>query len=173
MNKDEHEADRLALAVEAYDAQLKEAWKNLRTTPALQLGELAHSVAHIATNATRKVRSDIQHSAHDAVVDHAVVILAGAFAVGVLIGLSRSCSLSPSPSQPGEKSMQNGSATLTDTDNGHGLDDLANSPKVAQAKESLEAVSKKVKVFVDEHPVVAVAGAVAAGFVVGRLLSRM
>ncbi len=70
--------------------------------------------------------------------------------------------------------MQNGSA-LTEAD-GHvlgGLEDLANSPKVAQAKEQLEAVSKKVKVFVDEHPVVAVAGAVAAGFVVGRLLSRM
>lgn len=69
--------------------------------------------------------------------------------------------------------MQNGSATLTESENGHGLEDLASSPKVVQAKEQLEAVSKKVKVFVDEHPVVAVAGAVAAGFVVGRLLSRM
>lgn len=70
--------------------------------------------------------------------------------------------------------MQNGSATLSETENGHHtLDELAASPKVVQAKESLEAVSKKVKVFVDEHPVVAVAGAIAAGFVVGRLLSRM
>ncbi len=91
MNKrDENESDRLALAVEAYDAQLKEAWQNLRTTPALQPGELAHSVAHIATNATRQVRHDIRESAHDAVVDHAVVVIAGAFAVGLLIGLSRS-----------------------------------------------------------------------------------
>lgn len=91
MNKrDEHETDRLALAVEAYDAQLKEAWKNLRTTPSLQPGEIAHSVAHIASNATRQVRHDIKESAHDAVVDNAVVIVAGAFAVGLLMGLSRS-----------------------------------------------------------------------------------
>lgn len=89
MTKNEHETDRLALAVEAYDAQLKEAWKNLRTTPSLQPGEIAHSVAHIASDATTKVRNNIKESAHDAVVDHAVVILAGAFAVGLMIGLSR------------------------------------------------------------------------------------
>lgn len=90
MKDDDNEQDRLALAVEAYDLQLKEAWKNLRTTPSLQPSEIAHSIGHIATNATRKVRLEIKETAHDAVVDHAVVVLAGAFAVGLLIGLSRS-----------------------------------------------------------------------------------
>lgn len=70
--------------------------------------------------------------------------------------------------------MQNGSATLTEGLNGTAESIAAAAPaQLEAAKEQLEAVSKKVKVFVDEHPVVAVAGAVAAGFLVGRLLSRM
>jgi ElaB/YqjD/DUF883 family membrane-anchored ribosome-binding protein len=65
----------------------------------------------------------------------------------------------------------NGTATLTDEVNGHSHDIPAIDGPAAKAR--LEEAKAKVKTFVDEHPVVAVAGAVAAGFVVGRLLSRM
>jgi hypothetical protein len=83
------EAHALALAVESSSQMLREAWENLRATPSLQPTHLKDSISHIAVNATRQVRVDLREQAHDAVVDHAVAIVAGAFAVGVLIGLSR------------------------------------------------------------------------------------
>lgn len=69
--------------------------------------------------------------------------------------------------------MQNGSsATMTESVSGAEITAAAND-KLAMAKEKADAVKVKVKDFVDENPVVAVAGAVALGFVVGRLLSRL
>lgn len=68
--------------------------------------------------------------------------------------------------------MNNGSTVLTEE---VGATDVAAhvTDKLAAAKEQAGALKVKVKDFVEENPVVAVAGAVAAGFLVGRLLSRL
>lgn len=68
--------------------------------------------------------------------------------------------------------MNNGASALT---NDVSANEVAATvtDKMAAAKEQATAIKAKVKDFVDENPVVAVAGAVAAGFIVGRLLSRL
>lgn len=79
----------LALAVADSDQMLREAWNNLRTSPSLAPGQIKDSVVHLAANATQTVKTKMREGAHDAYVDHAVVVIAGAFAVGVLIGFTR------------------------------------------------------------------------------------
>lgn len=76
--------DALALAVADSDQMLREAWLQLRTAPSIK-----ESVVHIAADATQKVKSKMREGAHDAFVDHAVVVIGAAFAVGVLIGFTR------------------------------------------------------------------------------------
>ena len=68
--------------------------------------------------------------------------------------------------------MNNGTSALADDVTANEVAATVND-KMAAAKEQATALKAKVKDFVDENPVIAVAGAVAAGFLVGRLLSRL
>ena len=45
-------------------------------------------------------------------------------------------------------------------------------PKLDEAKQQLDALNVKVKGFVKENPCTALLGALAVGFVVGRLVSK-
>lgn len=74
-----------------------------------------------------------------------------------------------------EHRMENGNSSAVATEGVVGAEEVkaAVADKLAVAKDQAQAMKVKVKEFVDENPVVAVAGAVAAGFLVGRLLSRL
>lgn len=78
------EGEALALAVADSSQALREAWLQLRTAPSIK-----ESVVDIAANATQKVKSKMREGAHDAFVDHAVVVIGAAFAVGILLGFHR------------------------------------------------------------------------------------
>ncbi len=78
------DGEALALAVADSDQMLREAWLQLRTAPSLK-----ESVVDIAANATQTVKSKMREGAHDAFVDHAVVVIGTAFAIGFLLGFAR------------------------------------------------------------------------------------